>query len=88
MKLCGYKIYFLSNENQEPIHVHISKGIPVPNATKVWLTKSGGCILVNNNSKISSKELSEILETISDNYFIIIAEWKRHFPNDEIKFYC
>lgn len=62
--------------------------MPVSNSTKIWLTKRGGCILANNNSKISSKELREILDTIANNYFIIIAEWKRHFPNEEIEFYC
>ncbi|MBR0350554.1 MAG: DUF4160 domain-containing protein [Clostridia bacterium] len=31
-------MYFWSNENEEPIHVHISKGIPVSNSTKIWLT--------------------------------------------------
>lgn len=40
----GYTVYFWSNENGEPIHVHIAKGKPTPNATKIWLTKSGGCI--------------------------------------------
>lgn len=43
----GYKIYFWSNEDGEPIHVHISKGKPFPNSTKIWLTKKGGCILAN-----------------------------------------
>ena len=37
----GYTVYFWSNENGEPIHVHVSKGKPTPNATKIWLTKSG-----------------------------------------------
>lgn len=41
----GYIVYFWSNENDEPIHVHVAKGAPRPNATKIWLTKSGGCIL-------------------------------------------
>lgn len=31
----GYKIYFWSNENGEPVHVHICKGVPKANATKV-----------------------------------------------------
>lgn len=30
-------------KNEEPIHVHVSKGKPVANSTKIWLTKSGGC---------------------------------------------
>ena len=54
----------------------------------MWLTKSGGCILGNNNSKIPSKELSELLETIVNNYFYIISAWKKHFPDQEIKFFC
>lgn len=35
----GYKIYFWSNENEEPIHVHISKDNPRGNAPKIGLTK-------------------------------------------------
>ena len=84
----GYKIYFWSNENLEPIHVHISKGAPSPNSTKVWLTKSGGCIVANNDSKIGTKELNNLLEAISINYFFIVAQWKIFFGTDEIKYYC
>ena len=84
----AYLVYFWSNENNEPIHIHISKGKPTPNSTKVWLTKSGGCILANNKSKIPSKELTELLETIVNNYFYIISEWKKHFPEQEVRFYC
>lgn len=68
--------------------MHISKGMPVANSTKVWITKNGGCIVANNNSKIPEKELRELLETISNNYFLIISKWKQHFPSYEIKFYC
>lgn len=88
LELMGYKIYFWSSEYKEPIHVHISKGKPVQNSTKVWLTKSGGCILANNKSNISSKDLSELLDTIANNYFYIISAWKKHFPDEEVKFYC
>ena len=55
---------------------------------KFGLTKSGGCVLANNKSKIASKDLGELLETIVNNYFYIIAEWKKHFPDQGIKFYC
>ena len=60
----GYSVYFWSDENNEPIHVHVAKGKPIPNATKIWLTKSGGCILASNGSKISNKELNELMEFI------------------------
>lgn len=88
MKLCGYKIYFWSNENNEPIHVHVSKGKPTKNSTKVWLTKAGGCIVENNSSRIPNNELSRILEIISLNYFQIVAKWKQTQKQTDIKFYC
>ena len=84
----GYTVYFWSNENGEPIHVHVSKGKPTPNATKIWLTKSGGCILASNGSKISDKELNELMEFISAQFFLICAKWKQAFVIEEIKFYC
>ncbi len=84
----SYKVYFWANENDEPIHVHISKGQPSPGSTKIWLTKNGGCILANNNSRIPQKELSELMEVISAQFFVICSAWKNFFVVDEIKFYC
>lgn len=84
----GYKVYFGSNENGEPIHVNIAKGRPSPNGTKLWLTKSGGCIVANNGSHIPQKELNELMEFISAQFFLICVEWKKFFVVDDIKFYC
>lgn len=85
----GYTVYFWSNENGEPIHVHVSKGEPTPpNATKIWLTRSGGCILAENGSKISDKELNEWMDFISAQFFLICSKWKQACVTDEIKFYC
>ena len=52
--------------------MHISKGKPTPNATKVWLTKSGGCILANNNGRIPERELNRLLEIVPLYYFKIV----------------
>ena len=59
--------------------MHIVKGKPVANSTKVWLTKAGGCVVANNNSKIPEKDLRELLDTITSIYFVIIAERKIQF---------
>ena len=75
----GYTVYFWSNENGEPIHVHVAKGKPTPNATK---------ILASNGSKISDKELNELMDFISAQFFLICSKWKQAFVTDEIKFYC
>ena len=58
------------------------------NSTKVWLTKSGGCILANNNSKIPDKDLNNLLGAIASNYFLIVSEWKRFNATEEVKYYC
>lgn len=86
--VCGYLVYFWSNENNEPIHVHVSKKRPSGNSTKIWLTRNGGCILDSNGSRIPEKELNELMEFISAQYFYICAEWKKFFLTDEIRFYC
>lgn len=66
----------------------ISKGKPAPNGTKIRLTKAGGCILADNGSQIPPKELNELMDFISAQFFMICSEWKRFFVTDEIKFYC
>lgn len=86
--VCGYTVYFWSNENGEPIHVHVSKGRPTPNGTKIWLTRSGGCILAHNGSKIPMHELNELMVFISAQFFLICDKWKNAFVIDEINFYC
>lgn len=84
----GYRVYFWSNEHGEPIHVHVAKGAPTPNATKIWLTRKGGCIVASNGSKIPQKELAELCEFISAQFFYICDAWKTFFVTDEISFYC
>lgn len=84
----GYIVYFWSDEEGEPIHVHVSKGKPTPKATKIWLTKTGGCIVASNGSKIPQNELNELMEFISAQFFLICAKWKEHFVVDTIHFYC
>ena len=58
------------------------------NSTKVWLTKSGGCVLANNAGHISLKELNRLLEIIPLYYFKIVSKWKETYGIDEVKFYC
>ena len=72
----------------EPVHVHISKGKPSPNSTKVWPTKAGGCILGHNKSRIPEKDLKYIMGIITSNYFFILDQWKQHSINKDIRFYC
>ncbi|MCL2019480.1 MAG: DUF4160 domain-containing protein [Oscillospiraceae bacterium] len=83
-----YIVFFWSKENDEPIHIHIAIVDPTSNATKIWITKNGGCIVAHNKSKIPEKDLNRLLRIIENDYDFICQEWKNHFETDEIKFYC
>lgn len=74
----GYKVYFWTNENNEPIHVHISKGKPNGNATKVWITSTGG-LVVHNTSGIPKDDLIKILSCIRANILLITSLWISYF---------
>lgn len=84
----GYRVYFWANEFGEPIHVHVSKGTPTANSTKLWLTKKGGCVVANNNSGIPQHELNDLMEIISAQFELICDRWKEFFATDEIAYYC
>ncbi len=76
--ILGYIVYFWSNENDEPIHVHVCKGCPQKDATKVWITEDGP-VLEHNKSKIPKKDLKRILAWIAMNDELIIKKWQFHF---------
>lgn len=87
-RIGSYTIYFWSNENDplEPIHVHVCEGAPRENATKIWLTSTGHCLLANNRSNIPARQLNIISQTIEAQHEEIEQQWFAHFG--EISYYC
>lgn len=87
-KVGSYWVYFWANENKplEPIHVHVAEGKPTENATKIWITQMGKCLICNNNSNIPDKKLKLIIRIIEANSSDIISKWKDFFG--EVKYYC
>ena len=83
-----YWIYFWTNENKplEPVHVHIAKGAPTEKATKIWITSSGNCLLCNNNSRIPSHALRNMMRMIEARHDDVIYAWIKYFG--EIRYYC
>lgn len=83
-----YWVYFWTNEGKpiEPIHVHVSKGAPVANATKIWITSAGKCVLANNNSRLPAHILRNIMRMIEARSDFVLALWKEYFG--ETEFYC
>ena len=87
-KIGNYLVYFWSNENDplEPIHVHVTEGIPSEKGTKIWITQRGKCLLCHNNSKIPSRILRDIMEIIESRSEEIIQKWYTYFG--QIRYYC
>ena len=86
-RIGSYWVYFWSNENEplEPVPVHISKGKPTKNATKIWITSSGKCYLANNKSNIPTVALKNIMRIVEARSDEVIAKWKAYF--DRVEFY-
>ena len=87
-KIGPYRIYFWSNENDplEPGHIHIVEGEPRKDATKVWITQSGKCLLANNRSQIPERILNHLLRFLEANSEEIVERWYQQFH--EITYFC
>ena len=87
-KIGAYSIYFWANEGYplEPVHVHVAEGTPTENATKVWITKSGRCLLCHNKSKIPQRALKNIIEIIEARNLDVMRKWQSFFG--DIQYYC
>ncbi|MBR2698877.1 MAG: DUF4160 domain-containing protein [Clostridia bacterium] len=88
IKVGSYVIYFWLDEGKplEPIHVHIAEGVPRPNATKVWLTRSGKAILATRRSEIPTADFRKLVRIVEANADLIRAKWLEYF--EEIRYYC
>lgn len=86
IRTLGYKIYFWSNENNEPIHFHITKGNPAKNDTKIWVLSNGAFKIAHNKNQIPSKDLSRIFSAMQSYYFDFLNFWKNYY-NSDIIFY-
>ena len=70
----------------EPVHVHVALGAPVENATKIWITRRGRCLLCHNRSRIPAHTLRNIMAIIEARSDEVIEKWQRYFG--EAVFFC
>lgn len=82
----GFAIFFWTAENGEPVHVHVAKGRPTPDATKIWLTRNGGCLLASNGSGLNQRDLANVMDFVMLNHAEICSRWREYF-HGEISFY-
>lgn len=85
LKTAGYKVYIWTNEKNEPVHFHVTKGDPSEHDTKIWVLANGSFQLAHNKGRVPQKDLTRIFSTMESYYFTFIDFWKSYFG--EIKFY-
>ena len=69
----GFSFFFYSNENNEPVHIHISKGDA---DGKIWLQPS---LSVAYFYGFSNTEQKEIIEITIANYKLFKTKWNEYF---------
>ena len=82
-----YLIFFRTGENGEPVHVHVAVKRPSKDSTKIWLTRSGGCVLAHNQGNIPARDLRDIEQFVSANHDLICRRWCEATDQD-CTFYC
>ena len=76
MVIFGYQVSIWSNENGEPIHVHVSKRRPSANSPKFWMLSDGTfCIANPNDKRIPAKDLHNIILKLNANTQMIRSFW-------------
>lgn len=69
----GLRFFFFSNENNEPIHIHVTKG----NANgKIWLHPT---VKIAYMYKFSNSEENEIMQIAAVNQEQFKKKWNEHF---------
>lgn len=70
----GYALHFFSNENNEPMHVHVRKG---DGMAKFWLEPA--IELADENGRMKVQELRRAEEIIREHRARIASAWNEHF---------
>lgn len=78
-RFSGYCVYFWSQDGNEPIHVHVSKGRPSPDSLKYWLLEDGGVELARKPYGIPERDLRQIAKAIGKRHSDICREWASTF---------
>jgi hypothetical protein len=69
----GFRFFFYSNENNEPIHVHVTKGVA---DGKIWLEPTFEIAYMH---QFSNKEIKDIMRHVQENYEQFKTRWNDYF---------
>jgi len=69
----GFRFYFYSNENNEPIHIHVEKA---EGCAKYWLHPN---IIEEYSYGFTKKQRKDILKIVINNSTELITAWNEYF---------
>ena len=72
----GWRVFFYSNEGNEPVHIHARKGGA---ECKIWLKVDMYDIEQAWEHDLSPRLQREIRKIVFDHFDLIVEEWKSHF---------
>ena len=72
----GWRLFFYSNEGNEPIHIHAEKG---DMECKFWLIEEEIEIVESYSYNLTPSAKKEVKKIIYYNFELIIDSWNQHF---------
>jgi hypothetical protein len=76
--IAGWRIFFYSNENHEPIHIHAEKA---DMEIKFWIDIENFEIKEAFSFNFSPQAKREIKKIIYEHFEYIVSEWYKFFKN-------
>ncbi len=80
LRVRGWRVFFYSDEGQEPIHIHARKGGA---ECKLWLLVDDYDIDVAWSYNLNPALRREIRKIVFDHFELIVEEWDRYFSGGE-----
>jgi hypothetical protein len=72
LREAGFRLFFYSNEGNEPAHVHVESG---ENVAKYWLTP----VQLAESRGFRSHELGQVRELVNANRDLLLERWHEFF---------
>ena len=76
LSILGWRLFFYSNENNEPIHIHAQKA---ESECKFWIKEIEFDIEEAYSYNLSPQLRKEIRKIIFQHFDYIVAEWNKYF---------
>ena len=76
LRIGAFRFFFYSNENAEPVHIHIQSG---EDEAKYWLNP----LKLGWNRGFNQRQLSQIEQHINDNLDMLRESWAQFFGEED-----